>query len=396
MKPRLRVGAAPYPALSKRKPEQIIGPHGTQTRTEDNRKRRGAAELAGRYAGKAQEGRLLFLAWLKETPGSTIGQAARAAGLSERQGRYLWDDYCAGGLERVIGRRVYQPKGEKKRVRSASVPSAGTVAGMTAADMVAFMNAVGELGRIDDPYKWARRLGDLLMEFVPEVDYAVVSISHNPISRRKPYLIFHQHCFPDRDPAYLVEAMDEMKYENEFDKIIEHGVREGFPFSKYHAPPFGLDIHSQLHDRSGERLYMGSVLLLRNAESDCLSSDTSDFLREILPLLELVYTEYVLRLHKSNPAGDIFSTVLDQVAANRGLSGREMDVLILLLIGHTHDEIAALLNVTRATVNKHTRSVFRKAGVRRLSEFFARYFTPRNYFPEPENRGADEGSGVEE
>lgn len=371
-----------------RKREQNITESGAELR-----------ELAERYAGKAQEGRLLFLAWLKETPGSTIGQAARAAGLSERQGRYLWDDYCAGGVERVIGRRVYQPKGEKKPVRSASVPAAGTVAGMTAADMVRFMNAVGELGRIDDSYKWARRLGDLLMEFVPEVDYAVVQVRHNLTQNFGSFstdIIYNIHPDGRMIPGLETTWYSHMK--NRYEAIIEQGRLNGFPYDDYHFPPFGLDLHTDsfTQDLPDVRIFVGSLLLFRKVTNSTFSPEFYDLFENLKPWLVLVFTEFILRLSRIKPSRNLFPRAVDRVVGKVGLSLRESQILLLLLAGHTHDEIADLLNVTRSTVNKHTRSVFRKAGVRRLSEFFARYFTPRDHFPEQENRETDPDSEMGE
>lgn len=365
-----------------RKREQRITESGAELR-----------ELAGRYAGKAQEGRLLFLAWLKETPGSTIGQAARAAGLSERQGRYLWDDYCAGGVERVIGRRVYQPKGEKKPERAAAVPAAGTVAGMTAADMVAFMKVIEELENVNDPAEWGSLLKSYLMEFIPEVDYAVVSLNHNSGAGSDNTLRFIRNILPEGVQKDIIEPIGRFSSTETHRAIIENGKQLGFPFQLYHFPPVGLDLHS---GRDGNKKILGAILLFREISKRDFSSETLDLVQRLIPFFSLLLSEYQYRAFSVKPGADFLNQAITIVARDIELTNREMDILMLLFLGHTHDEIAALLNVTRSTVNKHTRSVFRKAGVRRLSEFFARYFTPRNYFPEPENRGADEGSGVEE
>lgn len=379
-----------------RKREQNITESGAELR-----------ELAGRYAGKAQEGRLLFLAWLKETPGSTIGQAARAAGLSERQGRYLWDDYCAGGLERVIGRRVYQPKGKKKPEKGAAVPDPGRVAGMTAADMVGFMNAVGELASINDPAIWVRRLGDILRQFILEIEYAVVSvqltagITSQPSRVSGVNFVFTQHIRADGRRHFTSFSSPE-KYESNYERLIEQGRQIGFPFESYHFPPYGFDFYKLNSDRTHlpyrESLpdIVGSIILFGSREAGPLSFETVELIEKLRSFISGAFESLILRAQWKRPEFPLFADAALRILGKLDITTREQEILRLLLLGNTHDEIADLLNVTRSTVNKHTRSVFRKAGVRRLSEFFARYFTPRDHFPEQESRETDPDSGMGE
>lgn len=340
--------------------------------------------LSRQYAGKPQQGRLLFLAFLKENPTCSIPEGAEAAGISKRQGRYLWEDYQSGGLEQVLGRRAWQRKGEKPpaTAESASCVSTERVAGMSAVDLLGFMNAVAELGEIIDPYTWARRLGDILMEFIPEVDYAVVSISHNTLPNPDGLnFTFHQHRFPDGNYIPVVQPMDKRRPPKNYELIAEHGRKQGFPFLLYHSPLTGIDLYAPLISENGILPCAGSIMFFRHVDKSPFSPEFLGLVEQLRPFLTLMFTHFILHFNRSKPIAATFSTSVENVAGGVGLSKREQDILVLLLLGKTHGEIAHLLNITPATVSKHARSIYKKAGVRRLSEFFARYFTPLDYSP---------------
>jgi two-component system response regulator NreC len=55
-------------------------------------------------------------------------------------------------------------------------------------------------------------------------------------------------------------------------------------------------------------------------------------------------------------------------SADVGLSGREVEVLKLIALGHTNAEIAAILHVSLRTVEHHRASILRKLGARTRAE----------------------------
>ena len=69
------------------------------------------------------------------------------------------------------------------------------------------------------------------------------------------------------------------------------------------------------------------------------------------------------------------------VGAAHGLTSRETDTVLLVAAGHTNDEIARLLGLSRYTVADHLKSVFAKLGVvtrgALISKLFYDYYLPR-------------------
>jgi DNA-binding CsgD family transcriptional regulator len=59
-------------------------------------------------------------------------------------------------------------------------------------------------------------------------------------------------------------------------------------------------------------------------------------------------------------------------SGQRGLTGRELEVLALVMHGNTNREIAELLRVSPATVRKHLENVFAKLGVHTRTAAVAR------------------------
>ena len=69
------------------------------------------------------------------------------------------------------------------------------------------------------------------------------------------------------------------------------------------------------------------------------------------------------------------------VGAAHGLTNRETDIVLLVAAGHTNDEIARLLELSRYTVADHLKSVFSKLEVASrgalVSKLFFDYYLPR-------------------
>ena len=68
-----------------------------------------------------------------------------------------------------------------------------------------------------------------------------------------------------------------------------------------------------------------------------------------------------------------------KVAGNANLTPQESRVLLLAFMGHSYHEIGESLHVSINTVQTHIRSIYRKTGVSKLSEVFAKFLTPRAF-----------------
>ena len=71
----------------------------------------------------------------------------------------------------------------------------------------------------------------------------------------------------------------------------------------------------------------------------------------------------------SAPAGDPSWASVE--ARRAGLTGREWDVLSLLITGASNRQIAAALEISHRTVGNHLASIFSKLGVRSRTEAMA-------------------------
>lgn len=348
------------------------------------------------YKGTPQERRILFLSFLKESSGRTIAEASVKAGISERRGRRWWDAYRKGGLSQLFELRIWKKEEMDDSPFdphfSDSSPSKETSSNLHTAgiDFPAFLVSVAELATISDPGKWSRRLGDILMSYLPEIDYAVVTIRTNAkLDGSAKQLVFHQNVLPDGRVSENVRSIKDSQSKNRtYEGLIEQGRKAGFPFEKYHFPPNGFDflvkptnsVNSEILKKAD--IYVGSLLLFRRENEPLFSPALLDLVERLRPFLQFLFTDFIVRTRQEKPGADLFNEAINRVAGDVGLSPREQDVLLLEMLGHSYDEIAELLHVSPKTIQTHVRALYQKAGVSRLSEFFARYFTPRTQFAE--------------
>ena len=74
-------------------------------------------------------------------------------------------------------------------------------------------------------------------------------------------------------------------------------------------------------------------------------------------------------------------TILDkellfsQKCAEYGLSAREIDVLRLILAGHTYRSAADILFISENTVDAHLRNIYSKTGVKNKVELVVKFYS---------------------
>ena len=350
-------------------------------------------QLRRYHKGTPQERRILFLSFLREDLRRTIPEAARKAGISDRRGRRWWDSYREGGLRKLLDLRIWKKEELKPEeldpqfpegLGSSQLPHVAS----TDIDFPAFLVSVAGLADLKEPGKWARTLGDILIKALPEIDYSILSIRSNvnfdTISKQ---MIFQQHLSPTGEVVHEVRSAREKQSKNYFEDLIDKGKQRKFPFEQYHYPPAGFDFfvrakENEEYTSETSTIHLGSMLLFRNSSEPPFSQVLLDLVERLRPFLTFLFTDFIVRTRFEKPGADLFNDAVKQVAGDVGLSPREQDVLLLEMLGHSYDEIGDLLNISPKTVQSHVRSIYQKAGVNRLSEFFARYFTPRTLFPE--------------
>ncbi len=331
----------------------------------------------------------MFLSFLKEDLRRTIPESARKSGISDRRGRRWWDAYREGGLSKLLDLRIW--KVEELEPAPLDANLAGTLNGTPSSslstaniDFLAFLVAVASLAEISEPGRWARTLGDLLSSFFAEIDYAVVQVKTGiDLTKSSRDFVFYQNVDATGKVSHEVGAVRDKKHKYVYEELIEQGKRRDFPFKQYHFPPAGYDLFVRATDEnSAAKVHIGSFLLFRDKSQDSFSQETLDLVERLRPFFTFLFTDFIYRNRSEKPSADLFNEAVTRVAGDVGLSPREQDVLLLEMLGHSYEEIGNFLNISPKTVQSHVRSVYQKAGVNRLSEFFARYFTPREFFPE--------------
>ena len=341
------------------------------------------------HKGTPQERRILFLSFLKEDRRRTIPEAARKAGISERRGRRWWDAYREGGLSKLLDLRIWKVQELEPVEYNGQFPGTSDVEDVpqqtaAAIDFPAFLVAVAGLADIIEPGIWARTLGDLLMSFFSEIDYAVVNVKSGiDLTKSSRDFVFHEHLERSGEFSKEVGSIRGKKHKYVYEELIEQGQRRGFAFENYHFPPAGFDLFVKpIQEKNGDVIHVGSFLLLRKKDQAPFSQETLDLVERLRPFLTFLFTDFIFRNKTAKPGADLFTEAVSKVAGDVGLSPREQEVLLLEMLGHSYEEIGDLLSISPKTVQSHVRSVYQKSGVNRLSEFFARYFTPRTFFPE--------------
>lgn len=109
----------------------------------------------------------------------------------------------------------------------------------------------------------------------------------------------------------------------------------------------------------------GTVTLFRSREDGDFSREEVAMLAEIGKHLGV---HFALLWPRGFSAADEGS-VLEQIAREHGITGREQDVLSLMASGATNQDIAQALFISESTVKKHINALYRKLGVQNRVQF---------------------------
>lgn len=350
-------------------------------------------ELRRYYKGTIEEVKVTFLRLLKEEPGRALAETTRRVGISERRGRYWWETYCQSGLHGLLERRVWRRNELEKNVprvafssqhSGSNSPSASKDAFSHLIDYPAFVNAVAGISELDNALEWSHAFRTILVEHIPEVQYALVNVRVNANINRNAeasgMLVVRQY----RDRSGTVrESIGSEVETGSYETIIVRGQEQGFPFENYHFPPAGFDFFMRKGSRGQQstnenepNIYVGSILLFRSRSLEPFSPSTLDLIERLRPFITFVFTSFITRVHRESPGMDIYRESIARIAGEANLSNREQTILNLLLIGYSEKKIADLLNISMKTVESHMYSLYRKTGVTKVNELFGRYQTP--------------------
>ena len=361
-------------------------------------------ELRHFYDGTIEELKLSFLRFLKEHPDKPLSEASEYVGITTRRGRYWWTTYRKEGLRGLLDRRAWgRDELERKVVlpRQLSAEAGQTYSSASSTSLVdypALMNAIAGIANIDHPLQWARAFGDALMANLIEVDYAVVSVkvSVDPQSASQGGRRFVYRHHEDKSGKLNQDVPSIEKIANHnYEILIAQGQNQGFPFQNYHFPPTGFDffVNQGTRERTQNSISTctGSLLLFRSKSLPSFSAETIDLIERIRPFMAYVMTDYILRVHREEPEMEFYRQSLERIAGEASLTDREHSVLGLILLGYTEKKIADVLKISIKTVESHMRSIYRKTGVTKMNELFARYQTPLGFNRKNEDNEGNSG-----
>ncbi len=345
-------------------------------------------ELRHFYEGTVEELKLGFLRYLKEHPNNPLADAAEYVGITTRRGRYWWGSYRKEGLRGLLSRRAWgredlERKALPVRAELSSQQANSRLSSQSVVDYPAFLNAIAEIAGIHDLIEWSRALGNIIIDHFLEVDYSVVSIRSNiDLSGRTSKdqrMVLRQG---KQSSGEMVEDFQSLETNRpNYEVIIEQGQRHGFTFNRFHFPPLGFDFflkkgrrtERKIGSSDGPSICVGSLLLFRYKELDAFSAETTDIVERLRPFFTFIYTDFIARLQQDAPGIESSNQLIDRIRGEIHITSREQDVLCLLLTGYSEKRIAEALHISPKTVESHIHSIYRKTGVTKMNELFARY-----------------------
>ncbi len=224
-----------------------------------------------------------------------------------------------------------------------------------------------------DTHEWCLAFKAGLVNLLPDVDSVAVSI--------RPTLDLDD---PDNDQRYGVQEIQKIHSPQgtvksrirqkmaESDPWVDlyNLAKEGhFPVDEYHLP-VGIDYYYR------GRSHIASILLFRRKHERQISSDTIQQMEKLEPFFVNLITSHIVLRRLSHQHEITFRDVVERVEREEKLSKRESEVAALLISGHTSQEIAEAMSVSKRTVDNHIASIYRKTGVSNSRELTRLFISP--------------------
>lgn len=382
-----------------------------------------------RHRGEPAEERVRALRMLKEDPSLTMMQIADQLNCSERTVRRWWTMYQKGGLEAVIQEKVKSTAvvaklgdekmaelGQKLARRELSslaevqgwlksecnleysIPGVwhlvrrtfkverswaprtdvqgwqgGSAEGLVPTKIVRFLNSLPLLGGYRERNTLFR---NALMELLPDVDHIVVNVDkafnfETPDEYHTDIRMIQGSTATSwgKSNSSLMVTSRDVSDEDAF-VLLESMRSQGVPLDRYYPPEY-------MNFRLNEQAYIGTVFFFREVTKQPTSAETFNFLASIETFFYFMLFDLAAHHQVTQPADQVFTTVLRQLAVEANLTIQERKVIIHQLLGGSYKDIADALGISIGTLKKHMTSIHQKTGTRSQGELFARYFTPR-------------------
>lgn len=311
------------------------------------------------HRGTARELRVRLLIELAEHPEQSISSAAQTVGIPRRTATRWVQIYEESGLNTLLWRQTRGAQLEPEPVPPAPEK------------MTRFIALLNSLPMSTHTPEWGAALGQALTDYLEDVDYVVVNVRYtinllDPASEGNG-VVYHQDR--SRQTARTRARMARTRENSGWKALYERAPGSGFAVDQFQYP-VGFDYEYQ-----GARI--GSLLLFRWVGKAPISQATKLHMEELRPFIVYILSDHVARRRLTQPADSLWRDLLDRIAADAKLTERERQIIPLLIGGYIYSEIADSLHISTKTVDTHVKHIFRKLGVRRLRDLFARYITPR-------------------
>lgn len=232
--------------------------------------------------------------------------------------------------------------------------------------ILSFLNAFPTTG---DVVEWVNGFREALRQILGDVDKVVVTINiHcdllNP-EQYSPVVFIHQHSSANQ--TVVESETDETGRTKE---LLDQFQQLGYDLEQYH-PPHSFNYYY------GSNAFLGTILLLRDRTKMPISARTLETMTAMEPFIIFLLSDLVTRHYYAKPVDRIFPNVLTNLRIEAGLSGQDIRILSLMLLGYSYKQVADRMELSLDTIRKHTKRIYRKTRTGSLPELFAKYFTPR-------------------
>ncbi|MEO5928462.1 MAG: helix-turn-helix transcriptional regulator [Candidatus Kapaibacterium sp.] len=235
-----------------------------------------------------------------------------------------------------------------------------------------------------NPMEWVSSFREELRLMLGDVDRIAVNVNFNCDLRNpaeyEPVVAITSYNVVDLDEIISVNSRLHTGLRS--DALIEELRKQAFPLEQYHAP------HSFDYNLEGIA-YLGTIMLLREIRRPPVSDATIELVKNLEPFIVFVLSDLVARRQYADPNVGTFSTALQSLIVEFGLSRQEQKVVILQLFGHSYKEMAEILSISMDGVKHHLKMIHRKTGTRSYTELFAKYFLPKLDLNDPAEEEKD-------
>lgn len=325
------------------------------------------ASLARAAVGRSAHRRFAMLQLFAENPMRSSADVAQRIGVSERTIKRWWRIYRSDGLAGLIGQSGEGVERTVPTTADAGRERSSADNGILPEHVIEFLNALPPQG---DATQWPLHFRDALLKLLPDVDHVSVTVNMvcdlTATGEHRPQLIISQNL--GSAPGSLMVNRGNAAGETAT-RLYDNFRAQGFPIKQYHPPaPFVY-----LFDDSS---YLGAVFLWTEREKPQIDRKTLELFESLRPFLGFVLSDLVARFRYSEPVSASYIEAIEELSSSIGLTPSEQQVVILLADGQSQKMISESMRLSKHTVQTHMKSIYRKAGVKSVTELIARYLTP--------------------